>query len=210
MSNIVLNSINSVGYMNEAMASTASITPPSTTTPEPIPTSATYINRDLVTSSNVSTGTVPAIKQNLVSKLATGTGNVVKAGASGTINATREFGNVIANEVLPKPEPLSTKLIRNKFLTGIFVGGFVNGVNAVVKVAQGEYSQDQAMSKVMRDTTLGSASGLAFATGMGATASTLGRFVGGVPLSILGLTFGTLASIAANELLKDKVDEFFA
>lgn len=206
MSNIVLNSINSVGYMNEAMASTASVVPQENSISQPSPS----IARDSIAPTNVNTGSVPAIKQGLVSKLATGTGNAVKAGASGTINATREFGNVIANEVLPKPEPLSTKLIRNKFLTGIFVGGFVNGVSAVVKVAQGEYSQDQAMNKVMRDTTLGSASGLAFATGMGATASTLGRVVGGVPLSILGLTFGTLASIAANELLKDKVDEFFA
>lgn len=206
MSNIVLNSINSVGYMNDAMSSTASVVPQENSIPQPSPS----IARDSISSTNVNTGSVPAIKQGLVSNLANGTRNVVKAGASGTINATREFGNVIANEVLPKPEPLSTKLIRNKFLTGIFVGGFVNGVNAAVKVAKGEYSQDQAMSKVMRDTTLGSASGLAFATGMGATASTLGRFVGGVPLSILGLTFGTLASIATNELLKDKVDEFFA
>lgn len=206
MNNIVLNSINSVGYMNEAISTTASIQP---TTLEPSPTPSNLINKDLITSTNINSGSVPAIKQNLVSKLATGTGNMVKAGASGTLNATREFGNVIANEVLPKPEPLSTKLLRNKFLTGIFVGGFVNGVGAVVKVAQGEYSQDQAVNKVMRDTTLGSVSGLAFATGMGATASTLGRVVGGVPLSILGLTVGTLASIAANELLKDKVDQFF-
>ena len=197
---VVLNSVSSVQYVNNSMENAALITK---AIPEPSP-----LMRNDAIKSTIPTGEVPAIKQGLVGKMTSGAASAVNTTINTTINATKEVGNVIANEVLPKPEPLSTKLIRNKFLSAVLVGGFVNGIHSLVKVAKGEIAQEEAGKQVVKSTGMGAVAGLSFASGMGFTASTIGKFVGGVPLSILGLTFGTLASIAAVDLVQDNVDFF--
>ena len=88
------------------------------------------------------------------------------------------------------------------------MGVFVNGIHSLVKVAKGEIAQEEAGKQVVKSTGMGAVAGLSFASGMGFTASTIGKVVGGVPLSILGLTFGTLASIAAVDLVENNVDFF--
>ncbi len=162
---------------------------------------------DTLTTGSVSSGSVPAVKTGLVGNIARGASTV----ANGAVNGVKGFGNVIANDVLPKPEPLSTTLLRNKFLAAVFVGGLTNGIRALVKVAKGEYNQDQALQTVAKDTGMGAIAGLSFASGMGATASVFGGLfgMGGVPLSIAALTVGTLATIGVTELAKAYIP-FFA
>lgn len=171
----------------------------------PVPTP---LNKADCINSTVSTGGIPAVKPNLMNRIGTSTANAARGAVNSTVTATREVGNVIAKEVLPTPEPLSVKLMRNKFLGAVLVGGFVNGITTAVKVAKGEVAQDQAVHAVVRDTSMGAITGLSFASGMGLTASTLGRVIGGVPLSIAALTIGTLASIGVSELVKDNISFF--
>ncbi|MFN8579167.1 MAG: hypothetical protein U0354_20245 [Candidatus Sericytochromatia bacterium] len=146
-------------------------------------------------SSTVNTGTIPA-RSNLVNRI-----------GSSTINATREVGRTVT-DTLPKPEPLSGKLIGNRFISALVVGGLVNGIKTTVRVARGEYSQEEAVHAVTRDTALGAISGITLAGGMGLTASTLGRVIGGVPLSLAALTIGTLASMFATDLVAKNVSYF--
>jgi hypothetical protein len=164
-------------------------------------------NSDSLATGSVSSGAIPAVKTGLVGSIAKGASNV----ASGVANGAKDFGNVIAKDVLPKPEPLSTTLFRNKFLSAVLVGGLTNGIRAIVKVAKGEYNQDQALHAVAKDTGMGAIAGLSFASGMGASASIFGDLigVGGVPLSLIALTVGTLATIGATELAKAYIP-FFA
>ncbi|MBC7475486.1 MAG: hypothetical protein H7263_14445 [Candidatus Sericytochromatia bacterium] len=158
-------------------------------------------------SSKFNSGEIPAVRSGLINKLANAPGNI----ARGTMSAAGDFGNVIANDVLPKPEPLSTTLLRNKFLGAILVGGFINGLQGLVKVATGEYTRDEAVHQVAKDTSMGAISGLSFASGMGITASVLGGImgIGGVPLSIAALTIGTLSSMGAAKLATTYIP-FFA
>lgn len=169
---------------------------------------SSILSKNDAMSSSVNTGTVPASKINLVGKIANTTSTIAKNTVSTTVNATRQMGTVITNEVMPKPEPLSATIVRNKFLSAVLVGGFVNGVTAVAKVAQGQYTQEEAKKAVVKDTTLGAVSGLSFASGMGLTATAFGRVMGGVPLSLAALTVGTLASLFTTQFVKSNVDFF--
>lgn len=178
-------------------------------------TISNLIENDLLTASQINSGAIPAVRPGLISRIssstaniATGARNAASSAVNSTISATRDAGNVIANDILPKPEPLSTTMMRNKLLSGILVGGFINGVKGMVKVINGQTTRDQALQSIFRDTTMGAIGGLSFAGGMGATASVLGRFMGGVPLSIAGLAIGTLATIGATEFVKAEVPAF--
>ncbi|RYX91435.1 hypothetical protein EON78_06715 [bacterium] len=166
------------------------------------------LNRADGMTSTVNTGGIPAIRTNLVSRMGSSTVNVARGAVNSTVSATREFGNVLANEVLPKPEPLSSRLLRNRLLGAVVVGGFVNGVNTAVKVVRGEYTREQGVNAIIKDTGMGAITGLALSGSMGLTASTIGRFVGGVPLSMIALTIGTLTSIGVSSLVKEYIPFF--
>ncbi len=181
-------------------------------------TSISGLSKSDSMSSKFNSGEIPAVRSGLINKLSNAPGNIARgtldvAGniGRGTMNAAGDLGNVIANDVLPKPEPLSTTLLRNKFLGAILVGGFINGLQGLVKVATGEYTRDEAAHQVAKDTSMGAISGLSFASGMGLTASVLGGVmgIGGVPLSIAALTIGTLSSMGAAKLATTYIP-FFA
>ncbi|MFN8671246.1 MAG: hypothetical protein U0457_04075 [Candidatus Sericytochromatia bacterium] len=165
---------------------------------------SSILSKNDAVSSSVNSGSVPANRVSIGTRLA----NTSSAIATGTVNVTREAGRVITQEVLPTPEPLSVRLMRNKFLSAILVGGFVNGVTTLLKVNDGKYTVDQAKHEVVKNTAMGAVSGLSFASGMGLTASVLGKAVGGVPLSLAALTVGTVASYFSTELLKNQVNYF--
>jgi hypothetical protein len=176
---------------------------------------SSLIKADALSASNISSGEMPAVRAGLISKLSgtttgliKGAGKVASTAVNSSISATKELGNVIFDEVLPKPEPLSTTMIRNKFLSGIIVGGFLNGMRGLAKVVEGEANQDQAVQTVVKETTIGAIGGLSFAGGMGATASIFGKMLSKVPLSIAGLTVGTIAAVGVTELLKATVPAF--
>jgi hypothetical protein len=169
--------------------------------------SSTPLTKSDSISSSINSGTIPAVKPNLVNRIGNTTANVAKGAVNGTISATREVGNVV-KDTLPKPEPLSAKLIGNRFVAALVVGGLVNGIRTTVKVARGEYNQEQAVHAVMKDTALGAISGVSLVGGMGLTASTLGRIMGGVPLSLVALTVGTVASMMVTDLVTQNIDFF--
>jgi hypothetical protein len=155
-------------------------------------TNSALSNSDSIIST-VNTGTVPA------------RGNIISNTGSAIVGATKNVGNVIAKDVLPKPEPISTTLLRNKFLSAVVVGGITNAVRGVYKVLKGEYSKEEAVEKVGKDTAVGIATGIGFASGMGLTATALGSVMGSVPLSITGLVIGTIFSIGASEFMNNIV-----
>lgn len=157
--------------------------------------------------SSVNAGSIPAVKPNLVNRIGSSTANVARGAVNGTVSATREVGNTIVQE-LPKPQPLSGKLMGTKLISALVVGGLVNGIRTSVKVARGEYTQAQAVHAVARDTTLGAISGLTLVGSMGLTASTLGRVIGGVPLSLAALTIGTVASLLVTEVATKNIAFF--
>lgn len=165
---------------------------------------SSILSKNDAISSSVNSGSVPANRVSIGTRLA----NTSSAIATGTVNVTKEAGRVITQEVLPTPEPLSVRLMRNKFLSAILVGGFVNGVTTLLKVNDGKYTVEQAKHEVVKNTAMGAVSGLSFASGMGLTASVLGKAVGGVPLSLAALTVGTVASYFSTELLKNQVNYF--
>jgi hypothetical protein len=173
------------------------------------------IKADNLSMANISSGEIPAVRAGLVSKLSNSSTNMIRgarnftsSAVNSTISTTKEFGNVMANEVLPKPEPLSTTLMRNKFLSAVFVGGFINGIRGVSKVIKGETDNEQAFHSVIKETALGAIGGLSLAGGMGATASVFGNLMGKVPLSIAGLAVGTIAAIGVTELVKATIPAF--
>lgn len=157
----------------------------------------TSINSNLskadIVSNTVNTGNIPA------------KGNIFSNAGNSIVGATKNVGNVIAKDVLPKPEPISTTLLRNKFLSAIVVGGITNGVKGVYKVIKGDYTREEAVKSIAKDTAVGIATGIGFAGGMGLTASALGRVMGSVPLSITGLVVGTIFSIGASEFMNNVV-----
>lgn len=167
-----------------------------------------YLNKADGMTSTVASGGIPAIRPNLLNRIGTSTVSAARGAVTSTVSATREVGNVLVNDVLPKPEPLSAKLMRNKLLGAIVVGGFVNGINTAVKVVQGEYTREQGVKVIAQDTAMGAISGLAFAGTMGITASTLGRVMGGAPLSIAALALGTLASIGITSMAREYIPFF--
>ncbi len=169
---------------------------------------ASSLNKADAMNSSLNSGSIPAVKPNFANRIGNTTVNLAKGAVNSTVTATRDMGNIIANDVLPKPEPLSTKLLRNRLLGAIVVGGFVNGINTAVKMAKGDYTQEQAVKAVIQDTSMGAITGLTFSGTMGLTASTLGRFIGGVPLSITALALGTLASIGITELVRENIPYF--
>jgi hypothetical protein len=165
----------------------------SSSIPDSIINSNSYLKNPDKLSNTVNTGSIPA-KSNII----TNTGTAI-------VGATKNVGNIIAKDVLPKPEPISTTLLRNKLLSAIVVGGITNCVRGIYKVIKGDYSKEDAVKKVGQDTATGIVTGLGFATGMGLTATSLGSFMGAVPLSITGLVMGTLFSIAASEFMNNVV-----
>lgn len=157
--------------------------------------------------STVNAGGIPAVKPNLANRIGSSTVNIAKGAVNGTVAATREVGNTIVKE-LPKPQPLSGRLMGSKLISALVVGGLVNGIKTSVKVARGEYTQEQAVHAVIKDTSLGAISGLTLVGSMGLTASTLGRVVGGVPLSLAALTIGTVASLVVTDLAAKNIPFF--
>ena len=162
------------------------------------------LNKNDSIKSSVSTGTVPATRLTLSNKISNTTSSI----ANNTVTLTRNTNKFLETNVMPKAEPLSVTLVRNKFLSAVLVGGFVNGITTLMKVSEGKYTPQQAQKEVVKNTAIGAFSGLTFATGMGATASLIGRFAGGVPLSLAALTVGSIASYFSTEFVKNNVAFF--
>lgn len=188
-----------IGSVSASMGSSASIINE---------TSASLVKADTLTTSNINAGSIPAVKTNIsgkpgpVSGVINGVSRAASAAVNTTVNTTKEVGSAIKNDILPQPESLNATAIRNKFLSAIIFGGVMNGVKAIVEVGKGEVSSKEATAKVVKETAMGAATGVAFVGGMTATSAIFGTFMSGLPLSVVTLLLGSVAAVGVTEVIK--------
>lgn len=128
-------------------------------------------------------------------------GGATVAATTGKSGLGSSIKNMI-DEVLPKAEPVSMKLLGKRVLASMAFGIVGNTIKSGYYIATGKWSGGQAWQFMLRDTVKGAVGGAAFGLGLGLTTMALTPLgVAGIPLIIAGMAGGSVASLGSLQLL---------
>lgn len=125
------------------------------------------------------------------------------AGGTAAAAASSKSGlRAMIDEVLPKAEPASAKLLGKRVLASMAFGIIGNTIKSGYYIATGKWSGGQAWQFMLRDTVKGAVGGAAFGLGLGLTTMALTPLgVAGIPLIIAGMAGGSVLSLGSLQLL---------